>query len=128
MRLLLRWLPARDILSIPSVRWLALTRLCTNLFFYSTTIVLFQQQRGLNFTEMFLMESILSGSIWLADVPTSIWADRFGYRRMILLGCLCNLVGMVCFLFAAWCYGQGYLILSKNRKNATNKRTSFLLE
>lgn len=100
MRSFLRWLPERDILSIQPVRWLVLTRLCTNLFFYSTTIVLFQQQRGLNFTEMFLMESILSGSIWLADVPTSIWADRFGYRRMILLGCLCNLAGMVCFLFA----------------------------
>ena len=100
MRLFLRWLPACDMLSIQPVRWLVLTRLCTNLFFNSTTIVAFQQQRGLNFTQMFLMESILSGSLWLADVPTSIWADRFGYRRMILLGCLCNLVGMLCFLFA----------------------------
>src|SRR3981081_1869793 len=93
-------LPSRDLLALPAVRWFVLSQFCTNLFFYSTTIVLFQQQRGLNFTEMFLMESLLSGAIWIADIPTSIWADRFGYRRMIILGCVCNLAGILCFALA----------------------------
>jgi MFS family permease len=100
MRFFLRLLPSRDLLALQTIRWLVLSRFCTNLFFYSTTIVLFQHQRGLNFTAMFLMESILSGAIWIADVPTSIWADRFGYRRMIILGCVCNLAGMLCFALA----------------------------
>ncbi|HEY4383287.1 MAG TPA: MFS transporter [Ktedonobacteraceae bacterium] len=100
MRFFLRFLPSRDLLAIQPIRWLLLSRLCANLFFYSTTIVIFQQQRGLNFTEMFLMESILSGAIWVADIPTSIWADRFGYRRTIILGRLCNIAGMLCFIFA----------------------------
>ena len=46
---------------------------------------------------MFLLESILSAAIWLGDVPTSIWADRFSYRRIIMLGCIFNLVGILCF-------------------------------
>lgn len=100
MRFFERLSPSRDLLAIPSIRRVVLARLFTNLFFYSTTIVLFQQQRGLNFTAMFLMESILSGAILVADVPTSIWADRFGYRRMIILGCLCGIVGMICFALA----------------------------
>jgi MFS family permease len=100
MRRFLRLVPARELLAFQPIRWLIISRFCSNIFFSSTTIVLFQQQRGLNFTEMFLMEAILSGGIWLADVPTSVWADRFGYRRMLILGCLFNLVGGCFFLFA----------------------------
>jgi MFS family permease len=100
MQFFWRFLPSRDVLAVQPIRWLVLSRLCANIFFSSTTIVLFQQQRGLNFTAMFLMESILAGAILLADIPTSIWADRFGYRRMIIFGSLCSLAGMLCTLFA----------------------------
>ncbi|GHO85842.1 MFS transporter [Dictyobacter formicarum] len=100
MRFSGRLSPSRHVLAIASIRWLLLSRLCADLFFYSTTIVRFQQERGLNFTAMFVMESFLSASIWLADLPTSIWADRFGYRRMIILGHFCSLLGLLCFLFA----------------------------
>ncbi|GLV60829.1 MFS transporter [Dictyobacter sp. S3.2.2.5] len=92
--------PSRQVLAIGSVRWLLLSRLCADIIFYSTTIVRFQQERGLNFTDMFVMESILSAAIWCADLPTSLWADRFGYRRMIILGHGCNLLGLLCFLVA----------------------------
>lgn len=100
MRFFWRFLPSSEVLAIQPIRWLVLARLCANIFFSSTTIVLFQEQRGLNFTAMFAMESILAGAILLADIPTSIWADRFGYRRMIILGSLCSLVGLLCTLFA----------------------------
>ena len=100
MRFFLHLLPARDLLGIRNIRWVLLSRLCANLYFYSTTIVLFQQQRGLTFIAMFAMESILSIAILVADIPTSIWADRFGYKKIILLGRLCSITGMLCFLFA----------------------------
>ena len=100
MRFFLPLLPARDLLAIQNIRWLLLSRLCADLYFYSTTIVIFQQQRGLNFTGMLAMESVLSIAILVADIPTSIWADRFGYRRIILLGRLCGICAMLCFLFA----------------------------
>ncbi len=100
MRFFLHLLPTRDLLTIQNIRWLLLSRLCADLYFYSTTIVIFQQQRGLNFTGMLAMESVLSIAILVADIPTSIWADRSGYRRIILLGRLCSICAMFCFLFA----------------------------
>jgi MFS family permease len=95
-----RIVPSRELLRIPLLRWLVTTRFFGDLFFYSTTMVLFEQQRGLNFTEMFLMEAILSGAILLADVPTSIWAERIGYSKMMLIGRTIGLVGMVFFASA----------------------------
>ncbi len=100
MSFLWRFVPSRDLLRIPLLRWLVITRFFGDLFFYSTTMVLFEQQRGLNFTEMFLMEAILSGAILLADVPTSILAERIGYARIMLIGRVIGLVGMVCFAIA----------------------------
>lgn len=100
MFLLWRFVPSRALLSIPTIRWAILSRFCADLFFYSTTIVLFQQQRGLNFTEIFLMESILSGAVWAADIPTSVWADRVGYHRLLVIGRAINVVGMLIWLFA----------------------------
>jgi MFS family permease len=95
-----RFVPSCDLLRIPLLRWLVITRFFGDLFFYSTTMVLFEQQRGLNFTEMFLLEAILSGAILLADVPTSIWAERIGYSRMLLIGRAIGLVGMAGFASA----------------------------
>ncbi|GHO42434.1 MFS transporter [Ktedonospora formicarum] len=95
-----RLLPSRDLLRIPALRWLVIARFLGDLFFYSTTIVFFQQQRGLNFTEMFLMESILSWSIWLVDIPTSLWAERIGYARMMLIGRCVGFVGILIFALA----------------------------
>lgn len=100
MSFLSRFVPSRDLLSIPNIRWLVASRFFADLFFYSTTTVLFQQQRGLNFTAMFLMESIISAAVWLFDLPTGIWADRFGYRRLIIAGRALNVLGLLFFTFS----------------------------
>lgn len=100
---------ARNLLSLPTIRWLVISRFFADLFFYSTTIVLFQQERGLDFTQMFLMETILSGAIWCAELPTGFLADRFGYARLILLGRALNLLGMILF---TWAYGFWLFALS----------------
>jgi MFS family permease len=90
---------ARDLWSNRTICWLLCSRFFAALFFYSTTIVLFQQERGLNFTEMFLMESVLSAAIWCADIPTSVLADRFGYRGMMIIGRAFTLVGTLVMVF-----------------------------
>ncbi len=100
MSFLWRFVPSRDLLSSPIMRWALLSRLGADLFFYSTTIVLFQQQRGLDFTQIFLLESALSGAIWVADIPTSVWADRIGYHRLLIIGRAINVLGLLVFLFA----------------------------
>lgn len=49
---------------------------------------------------MFLLESIISASVWLFDIPTGVWADRFGYRKLMLAGRILNVIGMVVFACA----------------------------
>jgi len=109
MLFLRRFVPGYDLLSIHNIRWLVISRFLADLFFYSTTIVLFQHQRGLDFTQMFLMESIISATVWLFDIPTGAWADRFGYHRLILAGRVLNVIGLVLFVFA---YGFWLFALS----------------
>jgi len=109
MLFLRRFVPGYDLLSIHNIRWLVISRFLADLFFYSTIIVLFQHQRGLDFTQMFLMESIISATVWLFDIPTGAWADRFGYRRLILAGRVLNVLGLVLFVFA---YGFWLFALS----------------
>jgi MFS family permease len=109
MLFLHRFVPSQNLLSVHNIRWLVLSRFLADLFFYSTTIVLYQHQRGLNFTQMFLMESIISATVWLFDVPTGAWADRFGYRRLMILGRTLNVLGFVLFIFS---YGFWLFALS----------------
>jgi MFS family permease len=95
-----RLVPSDSPLSVFNIRWLVVSRFFADLFFYSTTFVVFQQQRGLNFTQMFLLESIISAFVWLFDIPTGVWADRFGYRKLMLAGRVLNVIGMVMFVCA----------------------------
>lgn len=100
MSLRQRVVASQALLRNRTIRWLVISRFLDDLFFFSTTIVLFQHQRGLNFTEMFLMETILAGAIWVADIPTSIIADRIGYRQLIIVGHAVNIVSIIVFTLA----------------------------
>ncbi|HZC05614.1 MAG TPA: MFS transporter [Ktedonobacterales bacterium] len=95
------------LLRIPNVRRLAETRVLTNMYFYSAVLVRFEMDRGLNFTEIFLLESVLSLAIWLLDIPTGVWADRIGYRRLLIVSRLLNAASVMVTLFA-----HGFLLFA----------------
>ncbi|HJT58988.1 MAG TPA: MFS transporter, partial [Ktedonobacteraceae bacterium] len=67
---------------------------------YSTLMVPFEASRGLNFTEMFSLESIISLFSWIFDIPTGIWADRVGYRSVLTVGYGLNVASLLVFLLA----------------------------
>ncbi|HLY31819.1 MAG TPA: MFS transporter, partial [Ktedonobacterales bacterium] len=90
----------RAVLRIRNLRLLALTRLCAFMIFYSSVIAIFERSRGLDFTQIFLLESIISLAALLFDVPTSVWADRIGYHWLLLLGRGLECVGMVIWIFS----------------------------
>ncbi len=96
-----------NLLSIPNVRRLAEARFLTNMYFYSAVLVRFEMDRGLNFSEIFLLESVLSLSIWLLDIPTGVWADRLGYRRLLIISRALNVASVVVTLLA-----HGFLAFS----------------
>lgn len=98
------------LLSMPNIRRLAETRVLTNMYFYSAVLVKFETSRGLNYTEIFLLESVLSLSIWLLNIPTGIWADRLGYRRLLIVSRILNaasvVVTLVSFNFLVFSIGS----------------------
>ena len=104
MQFLTRLVPGRELWSIHNIRWLVMIRFLANMIFYSAVIVRFESSRGLNFTQMFMLESIISAAALVFDVPTGIWADQFGYRRVLLLGSgLCALsVAIFAFTYGFW--------------------------
>lgn len=90
----------RELWAIHNLRWMVIARFFVHIIFYSSVMVLFEQQRGLNFTEIFLLEAILSACLWLFNVPTGIWADQFGERSLLIVGYGLLAVGSVIFAFA----------------------------
>ncbi len=104
MQFLMRLVPDRELWSIHNIRWLVIIHFLANIIFFSTVIVRFESSRGLNFTQMFMLESIISVAALVFDIPTGIWADQFGYRRVLLLGYgLCALsVAIFAFTYGFW--------------------------
>jgi len=97
---------------IPAIRWLALGNGLSNMIFFSTVIVRFEQSRGLDFTEIFLLESLVSLFAWLFDIPTGVWADQFGRKRLLLAGRALNALSLVVTVLAQgfWPFAFGSLL------------------
>ncbi|AZR72386.1 hypothetical protein BBF96_02630 [Anoxybacter fermentans] len=79
---------------------LSLMSFFLNLFFLGPVIVFFFQQRGLDYFQILSLESILVLFIFLFEVPTGIFADKFGRKKSIILGAFINVTNIVIFLFA----------------------------
>lgn len=63
-------------------------RLLATSYVYMPIFMLFQAARGLTFAESLALGGIFSGVVVLVEVPTGVFADRFGRRRSMLLGAL----------------------------------------
>jgi MFS family permease len=85
-------------------------------YFYSTfaellilgpVLVLFLTAKGLTFTEIMLLQSISSVSVFFFEVPTGAVADKLGRKYSILLGALLWAVGL--FLYVV---GKSFIIFA----------------
>lgn len=92
-----------------SFKWNNITKLgliffFSNLYFYSPIITLYYQQRGLNILQINSLEGILIGTIFLTNIPTGIFADKYGRKLSMIIALTLQLLGEILFLFA-----YGYL-------------------
>ena len=69
--------------------------LFANMGFLYPTYTLFLLSRGLNLTEILTLESVLALGIMLWEVPSSVLADRWGRKKLIVLARLLDLVSMI---------------------------------
>lgn len=70
------------------LRTFYLFRLLATSYLFTPIFMLFQADRGLSFFERLALGGIYSAVIVLVEVPTGVFADRFGRRRAMLLGAL----------------------------------------
>jgi MFS family permease len=71
-----------------------------SLFFIGPIAVYFYKERGLNLLEVMTLESILAAFIFLFEVPTGIFADRYGRKNSIVAGILIFFIETAMMRFA----------------------------
>lgn len=79
---------------------LSLMNFFLHLFFLSPVAVFFYQQRGLNYFQILALESVLVLFIFLFEIPTGLFADKFGRKKSIVVGTLLLALEPLIFLFA----------------------------
>ena len=72
----------------------------SSLYFYIPVLTIYYQSKGLNFTAINSLTGILIGTIFLAELPTGVIADRIGRKPSIILSLFLQLLGEIIFLFA----------------------------
>jgi len=79
---------------------LNLMHFCLSLFFISPVAVFFYKERGLDFLQVLVLESVLAFFIFLFEVPTGLFADKFGRKKSIIVGIAIFFVETVIMFFA----------------------------
>lgn len=84
--------------------------LLQGLVFYAPVATVYRQAYGLSLSGLFLIESISWVLTLLLEVPFGRFADRFGCRRTIVLGCAAFFVSKLVFSVAS---GFGLFLLER---------------
>src|SRR3990167_9731086 len=108
-------------LKMDNTKKLAIVTFFSNLYFYNHIGTLYQQTRGLNLLQVSSIWSIIVGTIFLAEVPTGVLADKIGRKWSIVTALLLQTSGEFLYFFAkdyftfiliAILAGVGYAFLS----------------
>ena len=83
-----------------NIRLLHLIAFFGALYFYLPILTLFLQERGLSLLQVNSLWGIIVGTMFLAEVPTGVLADRMGRKRSIVVALGLQLLGELIFIFA----------------------------
>jgi predicted MFS family arabinose efflux permease len=90
-------------------------RFLSTSYLFMPVLVKFFQGRGLDFTEIALLNSVYALTAIVFEVPTGVLADRFGRRRAMILGALMMAAGCLVDYrgegFWTFALGEGLLAL-----------------
>ncbi len=82
-----------------TVRLYYLFRGLSSSLLFKTFLVFFYLERGLNFAQIGVLHSVFAATVILLEVPTGIWADRYGRGRIMGYGALAMAAGALGFTF-----------------------------
>lgn len=77
------------------------------LFFFNAVVTFIYLQKGLNLFQIVSLEAILIMFVLFGEVPTGIFADRYGRKTSIIAYCLLLIVSEIIFLL-----GQGFWMMA----------------
>jgi len=83
-----------------NVTKLAITYFFATLYFYIPVSTLYLQSKGLNYVQINSLWGIIVGTMFVAEVPTGIMADRLGRKRSINIALALQVLGEVVYIFA----------------------------
>lgn len=111
----------KNLLKMDNTKKLAIITFFSNLYFYNHIGTLYQQTRGLSLLQVSSIWSIIVGTIFIAEVPTGVLADKIGRKWSIVIALLLQTLGEFLYFFAtdylsfvliAILAGLGYAFLS----------------
>lgn len=88
------------LLRLSNVHKIAAITFFSSLYFYSHVGTLYLQERGLTLFQVNSISAIIIGTIFLAEVPTGLIADRIGRKWSIVLAMALQALGEVLYLFS----------------------------
>ena len=83
-----------------NVTKLAIAYFFSTLYFYIPVSTLYLQGKGLNYVQINSLWGIIVGTMFVAEVPTGILADRLGRKRAIIVALAFQVLGEVVYIFA----------------------------
>jgi len=91
-------------LRLNNVYKVALINFFSSLYFYLPVLTIYYQRRGLNFVQINSLWGIITATIFLAEIPTGVIADKIGRKKSVMMALFLQLIGEIAFIFA-----QNYL-------------------
>lgn len=83
-----------------TLRKLVLITFFSSLYFYIHVNTLYLSSRGLSLMQIASLESIITVTVFLAEIPTGIIADRIGRKWSVVLALACQAAGEFFYIFA----------------------------
>jgi MFS family permease len=107
--------PREDAMLQRDLRLFNVYRFLSTSYLFMPVLVLFFQARGLDFTQIALLNSVYALTAILCEVPTGALADKYGRRFAMIVGALFMAVGSLVNWrghdFWTFAVGEGFLAL-----------------
>lgn len=101
-----------------------------SLEFFAPVIVLFWQSKGLNFSQIMLLQSIYAVGVIVLELPTGALADYFGKRISLIFGALFYALGFFIYGLGQtfWHFVLGELVLGTGSALISGADSAFIHE
>ncbi|HPM03527.1 MAG TPA: MFS transporter, partial [Candidatus Cloacimonadota bacterium] len=73
-------------------------RLWVNMMIIGPVLIPFMLFKGLNYTQILLLQSISAVAVFLFEIPTGAIADKLSRKSSLMMGSLCMALGLVIYI------------------------------